>query len=78
MPSLRLAGVSLREQAGRGPAVDMTVVSLDGGQRIWSATTEVPQPDLYADAFLVDGSSPEDPGGQLFKRAKANSWHKTS
>src|SRR6516162_9784654 len=36
-------------------------------QGIWSATTDVLQPDLYTYAFSVDGATVNDPANGLFK-----------
>jgi enterochelin esterase family protein len=50
---------------GAGPRLAM----VKNEQGVWSATTDVLKPDIYAYTFSVDGGAFNDPGNPLFKTA---------
>src|ERR1700688_4840619 len=84
MLSLMPAGVSPRAQAGRGPAMQIPEVSIDGevtppcmpGAK---AVTGIGlQPNLYTGGFSADGATLNHPCNPRYKMANAGSGQSTT
>jgi enterochelin esterase family protein len=63
--TFRLRAPNAKEVAVTGIGQRLAMQKDDQG--IWSATTDVLQPDLYTYAFSVDGATVNDPANGLFK-----------
>jgi enterochelin esterase family protein len=68
--TFRLRAPNAREVAVTGIGARLAMAKNEQG--VWSATTEVLKPDIYAYSFSVDGATFNDPGNPLVKPAYGN------